>query len=205
MIRCKKIQLNPVIDEIHSIVKDIRKDLCKLYDVYGIHSLYKDYTGLCNIASDQFCKSMIEYLNNNKKLSGISYSVGTIHGEQKHLPNIQTLYWGIQHTWCYVKLDNTIIYVDITSEQFKSIYPNIPDYYVSYIKPKWFYPDKNNPAFCGILGYINNHISIKHNTLDRFGNSQKVQDGIIEFFQYNVWGYISDKIYEMIHGKYIKN
>lgn len=197
----KYMQLKYIVEKIHITVESIRENLREKYYVYDEKSLYKNYAGLCNIASELFCKSMTEYFDNHKKLLKISYSVGSIHGEQKHSPKILSKYWGIQHTWCYVKLDNNIIYVDITSEQFKSLYPDIPDYYISTMKPKWFYPDRNNPAFRGIFGFINKHVLINHKILDLHENPRKVRDGIIEFFQYTVWGHISDKIGKKIFNK----
>ena len=81
------------------------------------------------------------------------------------------------------------IYVDPTSSQFSYIHDDIPDYYISTDKPKWYYPDDENPAWKGITKKINSLIRITRKI-----NGNKVHYGIIEFIQYEIWGIISDLI-----------
>lgn len=182
-------------------VKSIRENLASEYDI--VDGCFKNYTGLCDSASSEFCKQMNEYFNKNKDLSDeLKCSVGSLHGEQKHSPVIKSSYWPLQHTWCFVNFARMTVYVDITCQQFKSIYDDIPDYYISKTKPKWFYPDKDNPAWRGIFGigqWLNNHINISHKVTDKGGKRRNVKEGLIEFFQYEIWGSISDKIYEKKH------
>lgn len=183
-------------DIITPRVKEIRESLAKDYDIND--GCFKDYNGLCNTASDEFCNNMADYFKKHKDLADeMLCSVGIIHGEQKHSSEIKSSYWPIQHTWCYVKFARMIAYVDITSQQFKNIYNDIPDYYISLDKPRWFYPDKENPAFRGFTRWINKHIKIKHDIKDNDGKVIKtVKEGLIEFIQYEIWSKISDKIYE---------
>lgn len=70
-----------------------------------------------------------------------------IHGEQRHSPKIDEECWGIEHTWISVRYKNITVYCDPTSSQFKWLWKDIPDYYVSTTKPRWFYPDSENPEW----------------------------------------------------------
>lgn len=185
-----------VNDIILPQIKSIRNKLASEYDV--VNGCFKNYTGLCNEASKEFCDTLNEYFKANGELTkDLQASVESIHGEQRHTPRIESKNWPAQHTWCIVKVAKMKIYVDITSQQFQDIYDDIPDYYVSIIKPKWFYSDKDNiawRAFFGIPRWFNEHIKIQHKLGDRV-----IKEGIIEYIQYEIWGKISDKIYKINH------
>lgn len=70
-----------------------------------------------------------------------------VHGEQAHSTKIKEEYWGIEHTWIAVHYKDITVYADPTASQFKWLWHDIPDYYVSTRKPKWFYPDSENPRW----------------------------------------------------------
>ena len=76
-------------------------------------------------------------------------NIKLVHGEQAHTPEIDESEWYMEHTWVEISLydDPTIIYVDCTSGQFKYLYNDIPDYYISTEKPRWYLADRDNPEF----------------------------------------------------------
>lgn len=100
--RYEKYKFNEECMELlSSTVKDVRDKLASTYDVASLGDSYK-YTGLC----DEACvmvKNMIKYAidkkkkDDNKDDEEIGVSIKLIHGEQKHLPRIQTKYWILQH------------------------------------------------------------------------------------------------------------
>jgi len=89
----------------------------------------------------------INYLSNCDVLKELDITIDFIHGEQKHSKKIKEEDWYIEHTWLAIHWKHTTIYCDPTSGQFQNLYPDIPDYYISTRKPKWFYPDSENPEW----------------------------------------------------------
>lgn len=175
------------------LVIDIRRDLSDEYDIIN-GEITKNYAGLCDIASCRIIKKLRE-----KSLEAVA-----VHGEQRHNWNCPSSKWCLQHTWVKVLVDsNTTIYIDCTCQQFSNIYNDIPDFYVSTIEPKWFYDDRKNPTWNGITHKINEKIGIKYKVKTTDGHKYEVKDGLIEFIQYNIWGYISDIIRSM--RKWSKN
>lgn len=176
---------------IRPIVEKVRELLAAKYDV-SEKGKYPNYQGLCHEASMLVC-SEINGLGTNP--DGIRFMASTIHGEQKHTPKIMSTDWPIQHTWCevYDRRLRGYIYVDATCGQFKDIYDDIPDYYIAVYPPKWFYPDRKNPAWRGFTKKLNRSIQIPFKP---FPNNDYVgHEGIIEALQYRVWGNISDLIF----------
>lgn len=172
---------------IEPAVVSIREELAEKYDVNS--GTFHNYKGLCD-------KSIIMLID---KMNGIDVAdisklyVDPIHGEQSHHPRLESKKWHLQHTWAIVKIFGIEIYVDPTSQQFKDLYNDIPDYYISGTKPKWYYPDDDNPAWRGILNKVNDIIEIKHKMKNKSDNKHYVvHDGIIEFIQYEIYGKISD-------------
>jgi hypothetical protein len=88
-------------------------------------------------------------------------------------------------------------YVDPTSSQFYNIYEDVPDYYIHFDKPFWFYPDIDNWYISKTCLWIDDHLRIKLH--DEDGTVHSV--GIIEYLIYGVWGKICDKFRIFIHGK----
>lgn len=85
-------------------------------------------------------------------------------------------------------------YVDPTMGQFKYLYNNIPDYWVSTKNPAryYYYQDRKNPAWHPfITRFINQNIKVPVEY-----NGEMHKEGIIEFIQYEIWGKISQFIYE---------
>lgn len=74
-------------------------------------------------------------------------TIDFIHGEIAHRTDVPEEYWVIEHTWICVQYKNIKIYCDPTCGQFKSIFPYIPEYYVSTKKPVWFLADEDNPVW----------------------------------------------------------
>ena len=179
-------------DTVKQIVLGIREQLAKEYDLVED---YKDYSGLCDEAYIRF-KREIESLNVQYNTD---FEVLHFHGEQSHSPRIDQKHWSYQHTWTGIKLYGKILlYVDPTSQQFKDIYPDISDYYISPISPPWYYSDRENPRYNGWTGYLNDRIIIKHKHKFSNGETRKVKDGIIEFCQYEIWGRISNLIRKIL-------
>lgn len=166
-----------------AIIK-VRKDLSREYNVKsGDHIRY---AGLCYIA----CDKLINQLEESKKDLIFDFRYKRIHGEQKHSPRIKSKFWPIQHTWLEIYYEDSMgkctIYVDPTSGQFKDLYPEIPDYFILFEEPKWYYPDKNNPMW---------NIHFKNNS------KSKRWMKICDFIQYEIWGRISDSINILFYNK----
>lgn len=175
------------------IVIDVRKELQELYDVTSPE--YKNFAGLCDMASTMCIDRIVPILVMLPDC--ILRNMHIVHGEQRHSPRISSDKWGIQHTWIEIVLDEKKLYIDPTSSQFKHLYKDIPDFYISRKKPKWYYQDAINPQFRSFTGKLNRKI-LFHKTINWDGNFVKVSFGIIELFQYEIWGRISDFIHHFI-------
>lgn len=186
-------------EHILPIVKEIRSELAKTYKVDD--GDYNNYNGLCFEATAKFIEKMKTKVESNE--IPLEITVRQIHGEQAHHPRIPSQYWPIQHTWAAVDIKGgSTIYVDITSQQFKFMYDNIPDFYISVSKPEWYYPDNENPAWRGLTHKINSRVKIPIIVKGPGCNSgfRKVHEGIVEFCQYSIWGFISDNIIRKFFG-----
>jgi hypothetical protein len=135
-----------------------------------------DMTGLCDEACDLVMQK-IEYFN---KMYDFDYLIDfyRIHGEQRHTPMLESKYWDYQHTWMMVKFhhynDELTLYIDPTIDQFSYMYDSyVPTVYISELKPKWFYPDAENPYWK--LKFLN-------------------KSKLFPKLQYELWGRISDII-----------
>lgn len=185
----ESIIINKTIRAVETIVINIRNELKDHYDITSTE--YENYAGLCNIAVEMFINRMNPILSRLPK--NIRYEIRSIHGEQSHHPRISSNKWGIQHTWIILTVGKKKVYIDPTSSQFKDMYVDIPDYYISCKKPKWYYPDRRNPQFRSFTKVLNNKIRF-HKVITIMGENVNSTFGIIEFFQYDIWGTISDKI-----------
>lgn len=166
---------------VEPAVNVVRIELAEKFDVEN--DPYYKYQGLCDAA----CKMFEEKMNEFNDKFGYHIETHIIHGEQKHSPKIHSNKWYFEHTWCYIIFGGHKIYVDPTSSQFQSIYNDIPDYYISDKKPKWYYPDSNNPLFWSIFKKFHN---------------EKITD-FLQFIpwsmQYVIWAKISDFIHKLIY------
>lgn len=177
---------------VERLILQVRGELSILYDVDEGQE-YSNFTGLCEISCEMF-EELISDLNIRL---GTNLKVKRHHGEQRHTPNIESKYWPIEHTWASVTCGNAVLYIDITSSQFKNIYDDIPDYYISTSKPKWYYPDSDNWRFKGkIIKRLMNYRCIKH-TIQVNGEPLVVRDSVAEILQFEVWGRISDIIHRI--------
>lgn len=152
------------------------------------------YAGLCYQATSMFLEEMKESCEKR----GIPLKFKSIHGEQRHNPNLHSTKWHFQHQWCWVDLLGKRYYVDCTCGQFKDLYDDIPDYYISIKKPKWFLDDRKNIAFNGFTKWLNQKIIIRRRVVLTDMGKTEVHDGIIEFIQYEIWGPISDFIRKIL-------
>lgn len=176
---------------IYPIVVKIRKDLMLKYDVF--QGEYRNYTGLCDTSVKMLSEELQKYATENN----ISIECHGIHGEQKHSPRLNSCLWSVQHTWAIVKMMGVTMYVDPTSSQFKRIYHFIPDFYISCRKPRWYYPDSKNPVYNNrITGSINKYIKIPTVKTFNSGKVIRYKAGIIEYFQYEIWGRIADLMHK---------
>lgn len=130
------IDTNNKIRIIAKEAVEIRKELKNLYASEDINF---DYSGLCNLASQMLA---IKFKKRRFKTENVTTNI--VHGEQAHTSLILSKYWDIQHTWLELDWSGEIFYIDITSQQFKWLYKDIPDYYISTIPPKWYLADKDN-------------------------------------------------------------
>lgn len=173
------------------LVHEVRKELSEKYNIKeGEH---KDYTGLC----DEAC---ILFINKFKSI-GMDKNVidiKSVHGEQKHSISIASEFWIFKHTWIEISMPNKLTFhVDPTSQQFKWLYDDIPDWFVLFMKPpKWYLKDKHNFRWSKIGVWLNDHIYFKKKIYDKKRNEyDKVKNGIVEFLQYDIYGLlISDFI-----------
>jgi hypothetical protein len=166
---------NIIQEHLEPIVLKVRKEMSEIYDI--TKSEYAEYAGLCNVGCAMF-KFEIQEL---AKKYDLDIKTMIIHGEQRHNHRIKPDDWYIQHTWIsvYGLCLNENIYVDLTSQQFKYLYDDIPDYYISTTPPPWYMPDKEN-GFFKIYDF-NKWIAIH----------------IIENIDYHIWGGIC-KLYNKL-------
>lgn len=176
------------------IVWEVRHKLMEEYSVYNVNGENFRFAGLCDKACTMISDEIINRFRGRKHFDEVadnkaipfehSLWVDVVHGEQRHHPRIASKDWTIEHTWLEVCIDEEILlYVDATCEQFKDLYKDIEATYVSDKPPKWFYADNDNPA-CKVK-WIS-------------GTMQNKLVPIITFFQYIVWGTISDIIHNVI-------
>lgn len=173
-----------LINAVYAAVKMIRSDLAKEYDVTPNGDHY-NYFGLCNRA----CDMLVNMFKADPEMKVI-----VLHGEQRHHVRCPSVHWPEQHTWVMIKSHYGSLYVDPTCGQFKRLYADIPDYYISRVPPKWFMRDKHNIAFTKIGSIIDQKIHIPIKVTDSQGRHYMMHTGLISFLQYDVWGTISDMI-----------
>lgn len=177
----------------YDMVMVIRKHLANSYDDAEL----TNYEGLCDLSIKMLAKACDVYSETNS----ITLICQGIHGEQCHNSRVKSEFWPCQHTWAVVRVkgNKTKMYVDPTSGQFKNFHEDIPDFYISPKKPKWYYPDSENPIWCNkIIHKINEKIQIPRDIhVDDIVINGK--EGIIEYLQYGIWGRISDWIYKLKH------
>lgn len=167
---------------IETVVKEIRDTLRP--QTVGDDPFYPNYAGLCYQATHMFLNRLEEICTENR----IALEYRSIHGELKHNPRTESKHWHCQHQWCEVKLLGQRLYVDCTSSQFQDLYSDIPEYYISDKKPKWFYDDRRNPAY----SKFGKRLVIRRRIERADWGDTTVEDTLFEFIQYDIWGPISD-------------
>ena len=138
-----KYQFKIPYGEVYRIATSIRSQLFAKYDLWNLGSQYASYRGLCEIATREF----IDRITYVARLYGAEITTEIIHGEQAHTMEIYPPYWMLQHTWCSIYDGVDRLYVDLTSQQFKWLYKDIPDFYISNLPPRWYLPDRQNTYF----------------------------------------------------------
>lgn len=168
MIKLQNLVLLDLVKISGKIVFNLRGTLSKIYDI--TKGEYIDYTGLCNEAYTLFGEE-INKLNNENNLN---LQVIKFHGEQKHTVKIDPKHWYYEHTWIGLKEKNSnkILYIDPTSQQFKWLYDDIPDFYISDKPPKWYLNDKDNFFF------------------KVYNKNKWIAKNIVSKFDYYIWGSI---------------
>lgn len=190
-----KKYLEGLYEVIIPVIGTVQHALSEKYNINDGEN--KSYKGLCNEAVSLFkiC------INEVKDIFPESFDIVPLHGEQKHHPRIKSSLWSIQHTWCLMHFNETgiNIYIDCTCKQFEEYYKDIPEYYISDKPPKWFYWDGDNLSW-SMIGF--KKILNKLNEITKKSNKEGIiKEGIIEFFQYNVWGRLSDIIHKIFYNK----
>lgn len=175
---------NQAYQIIEENVKALREELRPQTE--GSNPLHPNYTGLCYQATSMFLGRMTDVCYDKQ----IALECESIHGEQRHTPEVPSKYWGNQHQWCWVKLLGKKYYVDCTSGQFRDLYNDIPDYYISAEKPRWFYEDSRNPAN---TKWNQRLIVDQHIVCTDWGYNIEYTT-LVEYIQYQIWGPISDLI-----------
>lgn len=130
-------------------------------DKYNIEEgCFKNYRGLSYDMSIDLIKSLQNYFEKNDELKyQLSYEADILQGHQKRCPRIESHDWMLKHTWVYVKIMNKPIYIDLSSQEFKNIYLDIPDYYISFKKPKWYSESSDNKMINYLMNVLWNPIS----------------------------------------------
>lgn len=179
-----------IIDILERFCIIIRRELMCIYNTRN-NSNHENYAGLCDIA----CNMLKEKLENYASINDANISLSLVHGEQSHHYRIQSKHWHEQHTWAKVTWNGSVFYVDPTASQFSEYYPDIPAIYISKESPKWYYRDSVNPLFSDKGSKINKIIKIPVRI-----NGKWKFIGIIEFFQYEIHGRISDILHKILIG-----
>lgn len=123
------------------------------------------------------------------------YRCDIVHGELRHTSQVASKYWMMEHTWLHIHLIHWDFYVDPTSSQFKDLFDDIPDYYVSTKPPKWYLMDWKNPRFHR-LRWLDEHIRIPIRVNYGVpGEYHWYMYGCIQFLTFRVRGPISDIVH----------
>lgn len=178
---------------IHNTVLEVRKYIKAVY-IDKEEPWNKTYCGWCNEASELF----MEKIETKFKKRGSKVETKRIHGEQAHNPISLSRWWPAQHTWCSVTVDNETWYVDCTSQQFQEWYEDIPDYYISKKKPKWYYSDSENLRFHGFTGWLEKKIRLNDGEELFEDYIVKFDIGIISYIQRYVWAPTSDIVRKLL-------
>ena len=202
-----KEYVKSTIEVLKVLVLAIRKELSENCDIFEGKVI--DTEGIIKGGETNYeglsCLAIIRLYYHINVINQLMVSIGgeadlyidSLHGEQKHLSDIKSNDWSMEHDWAIVKskMDRNIkIYVDPTSQQFQSLYSDIPDYYISSKPPKWFFPDEHNfrwifaPIITGIFN--KNLFGTKvANTVERYFHK------CCNFLVYDIHGRLSDIIY----------
>lgn len=188
-----------VMEKVDELVRMIRRDLSKSFDISD-KSPYSNYRELCDAASTRFV-----YIFNNvyrKYFNDSRYKIGeavVVHGEFRHSIKSDSMYWPTQHTWVEIRYPNSnkvAIYVDITCGQFKDVFEDIPEYYISTSEPIWYLADKNNLRFKNkLIRYIDRKFMLSP------WKDNDCRIGLVEFMQFFIYGRISDTVRKSIIAK----
>ena len=185
-------------DIILPLVKEVRQNLEITHDMQE----HPNFTGLDNKASAM----LVERLTSSeelKKTQIFDLEIVMVHGEINHKPFIPSRYWAMRHTWVevgmnfeaknleYRRVRDVYIYIDCTSQQFKHMFEDIPDFYISALTPHWFYPDRDNWVYKeDSFKWLNENIKIPIKKKDNRYCDDVI--GLLEYCQYEIWGRISD-------------
>ena len=192
-------EVNIVEDIIKPSVMKARANAAMNFNVTDPDSWFMKYKGLCDYTIDMLYCELKAYCDKHN----IIMTFTKIHGEQRHSPKTPRKEWTKEHTWALVEFSGPSYsepnhtwsyYIDPTSSQFQDLYDDIPDYYISTDKPKWYYPDRDNMALNGWTKKLNEKIYLKVRAREDLCWVATYHYGIVEFWQYEVWGRISDFI-----------
>lgn len=179
---------------IHNTVIEVRKELKRNYTDDKWDNDF--YEGLCYTASTKFIEKIVA------KYNGANIQTQLIEGEQAHNPRLPSKYWCIQHTWCSVTINGETWYVDCTSSQFKFLYKDIPEYYISRKKPKWYCPNRKSLKLHAVKVIdINGKIRVRRKVKIYEGETPLyviTKVGLIDIFRYDIWGKFSDIIRKLL-------
>lgn len=177
---------------IYPVVKHVQDVLSRKYDICD--GVYENYSGLCNEASAMFVEAFQKTLKSLFPRLKIITLIKTIHGELAHNSMTLRSNWGIEHTIVKIEMLGKTWYVDPTCYQFIYYYDEMPNYWIDTECPPYFYPDEKNPIYRrGIIRKINNRFKLQYH--DDYGYLRRC--GVIEFFQYEIGGKISDVIHRL--------
>lgn len=148
----------------------------------------KTYAGMCNVA----CQYMKEYIATTYWANvDEPIKVQFVHGELIKSPMVKSEDWHYEHTWLKLSLRDKWLYVDPTAKQWKVVFPNIPDVYISVVPPRWFIPDAISSLRLPPVKALNN--------IRMFDKTINMDVGAYDWFVDNVYGKVSDWIGTNLH------
>lgn len=137
---------------IQQYVSYIRNEFANEYNIEN--GCFKNYRGLSYDMSLEFMKRINMYLLENNLYDGLEFESKLIEGYNKIHKNGYNKDITFSHYWIEIRILNIKVYVDLCSQEYRHIYKDIPDYYIGFKKPKWFFKNYQFKFINDFIGMI---------------------------------------------------
>lgn len=138
-----KLIINNFISHvIQKHVSYIRNEFSNEFNVNN--GCFKNYRGLSYDMSEEFINKIKSYIKESNLSEDLGFSIKRIEGYPKLIKKRESNSTIFHHHWVEVSIFSKRIYVDLCSQEFKDLYKDIPDYYVGFKKPKWYFKYHSN-------------------------------------------------------------